>query len=68
MGELLYLRGGGQGTSWWSLLKNAKKSLRSGQQCSKPGGIRFLGSKWAYGVVFFDLRGSFSIYCLLHVF
>ena len=45
-----------------------KKSLRSGQKCPKPGGIRFLGYKWAYGVVFIDFRGVSLIYYLLHVF
>ena len=51
MCELLYLRGGGQVQVGGHFLKNAKKSVRSGQKCSKPGGIRFLGSKWTYFLV-----------------
>ena len=68
MCELLYLQGVGRYKLVVTFLKNAKKSLRSGQKCPKPGGIRIFGSKWAYGVVFLTSGGTFLIYCLLHVF
>ena len=60
--------GGWAGTSWWSLFKKCKKVGQKWSKVLKTGRNSIFGVQMGLWCGFFDLRGSFPIYCLLHVF
>ena len=68
MRELLYLQGGWARYKLVVTFKKCKKVAQKWSKVPKTGRNSIFGVQMGLWCGFFDLRGYFLIYCLLHVF